>query len=157
MYRRNELVDYIINRIQTIPLDDPLDVYTQDYRFVTRDPIDVGIAQKLQAGEAAVGVYDTAEEKQREFGSTRASLTIVVEFYYRPKTGQSKATYLNIILAELTKRVMTDYSQGSLALNTEEVGNDLDIDGIYDRIVNGSITFEVTYRHGTFDPTRALC
>lgn len=157
MYRRNELVDYIVNRIKTIPLGDIDDVYTHQYRDVIRDPIDLAQIQKLQVGEAMVGVYDTSEEKKREFGSTRATLTIVVEFYYRPKVNQSKAEYLNRILAELTKRVMTDYSQGSLALNTEEVGNDIDIDGIYDRIVNGSITFEVTYRHGTFDPTKALC
>jgi len=153
--RRNELANYIVESINTIEAD--VDDYTQGYRFVIRDPVDNLVIQKLAPGEAMAGVYDTGEEKNREFGSTRSKLTIVVEFYYRPKIGASKADELNRLLAELTKRVMIDYTQGGLALNTEEVGNDLDIDGIYDKIINGSITFEVTYRHGTFDPTKALC
>lgn len=155
MYRRNEIANYIVDRIKSIETD--IDGYTQSYRFVSRDPVDLPTVQKLQPGEALVGVYDTGEEKQREFNATRSTLTIVVEFYYRPKMGQTKAEVLNNLLAEITKRVMVDYQQGGLALNTEESGNDLDIDGIYDKIINGSITFEVTYRHGTFDPTKALC
>lgn len=155
MSRRNELANYIVNRIETIVKD--VDDYTQAYRFVTRDPVDIATVSKLSPGEAMVGVYDIGEEKQREFGSTRSVLTVIVEFYYKPKVGQMKAGELNRLLAELTKRVMTDYQQGGLALNTEEAGNELDIDGIYDKIINGSITFEVTYRHGTFDPTKALC
>lgn len=155
MYRRDEIANYIVERINTIEKD--IDSYTQSYREVTRDPIDVSLCGKLNPGEAVVGVYDTTEEKTREFGSTRSNLTVIVEFYYRPKIGATKASELNRLLAELTRRVMTDYSQGGLALNTIELANDLDIDGIYDKIINGSITFEVTYRHGTFDPTKALC
>lgn len=156
MSRRNDIAEYIKDSIASIVTGAP-DNYTQTYREVTRDPIDNSIVAKLQPGEACVGVYDTEEEKTRNFNSTNSKLTVVVEFYYKPKIGQTKAEELNRILAELTKRVAVDYSQGGLALNTEEVGNDLDIDGIYDKIINGSITFEVTYRHGLFDPTKDLC
>lgn len=155
MYRRSEICNHIVENIKSVEKD--VDSYTQSYRSVFRDPIDVTACTKLAVGEALVGVYDTAEEKSREMGSTRSRLTVVVEFYYKPKVGQSKAEELNRILAELTRRVMVDYQQGGLALNTEELANDLDIDGIYDKIINGSITFEITYRHGLFDPTKALC
>lgn len=155
MYRRNEIADNIVTNLETIEAG--VDDYTISFRFVTRDPVDISLCNKLAPGEILAGVYDTDEEKSREFGSTRSHLKVVVEFYYRPKVGQSKASELNRILAETTKRVMLDYQQNGLALNTEEVSNDLDIDGIYDKIINGSITFEVTYRHGTFDPTKALC
>lgn len=155
MSRRDEIVNYIVDKVKATEKD--VDGYTQSYRQVTRDPIDIELCQKLAPGEASVGVYDISEDKVRGFGFTNSTLTIVVEFYFRPKVGQTKASELNRILAELTKRVMSDYTQGGLALNTEEASNDLDIDGIYDKIINGSITFEVMYRHGTFDPTKALC
>lgn len=154
MSRRNDLVNYIVEAIAGIEVDTD---YTQSYRQVTRDPIDIAICSKLQPGDACVGVYDIAEEKKREFGSTRAFLTIVVEFFYKPKIGQTKSEELNRILVELTKLIMVDNNQGGLALLTEEVANHLDIDGVYDKIINGSITFEVIYRHGLFDPTKDLC
>lgn len=154
MSRRNELTDHIVNTIKEVTEGTE---FTQEYRFVTRDPIDIGLCNKLAFGECAVGVYDTDEQKERGFGYTNSTLTVVVEFYYRPKVGQTKAAELNRILAELIKAVLSDYTQGGLALNSQDVSNDIDIDGIYDKIINGSITFEVMYRHGTFDPTKALC
>jgi hypothetical protein len=153
--RRNDLCNYLVNKVQALEADGT--IYTQAYRKVTRDPIDGTINVWLQPGECTVGVYDIGEEKEREFGSTRVHLTVIIEFYYKPKLGQVNSEELNRILVELTKLIMTDYQQGGIAINTEEHSNQLDIDGIYDKIVNGSITFDITYRHGLFDPTKDLC
>lgn len=130
-----------------------VDDYLFGYRFVTSDPLGAETIGKLTTGQAGVGVYDTHEEKHRVMGFTNATLTVVVEFYYMPKVGQSKSDKLNQILAELTKALTADQSLSGTSLKIEDVANSIDIDGIYDRIVNGSITFHVTYRHGLFDPT----
>jgi hypothetical protein len=127
--------------------------YAFGYRFVTSDPLGAENIGKLSVGQAGVGVYDTHEEKRRLMGFTNATLTVVVEFYYLPKVGQAKADMLNQILAELTKALTADQTLNGTALMIEDVSNSIDIDGIYDRIINGSITFHVTYRHGLFDPT----
>lgn len=154
MSRRNELANKIVEVVQGLKLADG---YKQEYRFVTRDPIDVSITSKLAHGEACVGVYDVEEDKVRGFGYTTSTLTVILEFYYKPKIGEVKAEKLNIILADLIKGILSDYTLDNLAINSEDVANSVDIDGIYDKIVNGSITFNVQYRHGTFDPTKSIC
>lgn len=154
MSRRNELVNKIVDVVKSLKVEDG---YKYEYRFVTRDPMDVSTANKLNFGEACVGVYDVEEEKERGFGYTNSTLTVVVEFYYKPKVGDVKAEKLNIILADLIKGILSDYTLGNLAINSQDVANSVDIDGIYDKIVNGSITFNIQYRHGTFDPTKSIC
>ncbi len=69
------------------------------------------------------------------------------------KTNQPKAEILNTLLSELTKALCEDQTTSNTTLKIEDVSNSIDIDGIYDKIINGSITFQVTYRHGLFDPT----
>lgn len=153
-YRRNEVIDAMVAKLEAVIAG--LD-YTYTYRFVTRDPIGTENIGKLNLGEVAVGVYDTAEEKDRLFGATNATVTVIVEFYYKPKPSEGKSSSLNIILAEITKALMVDQTLSNTALRLEDVSNNIDIDGIYDKIINGSITFQVMYRHGLFDPTKTLC
>jgi hypothetical protein len=71
--------------------------------------------------------------------------------------GETKATALNRCLSNLQKLFLSDLSQGGYAINTQEVSNEIDIDGIYDKIVNGSIRLTVTYRHGFYDPNKQIC
>lgn len=155
-YRRNDVIEAMVDKIRNIEANTPSG-YSMSYRFVTRDPIGHENIGKLSPGQAMVGIYDISEEKERNFGSTNSTITVIVEFYYMPKVGQSKSEKLNIILAELTKALMEDQSLNNTALKLEDVANSIDIDGIYDKIVNGSITFQVIYRHGLFDPTKAFC
>lgn len=153
-YRRNEVVDAMVTAIETIAVGSE---YSIAYRKVTRDPIANEHVDKLTGGEVMAGVYDIGEEKERNFGSTTANLTVVVEFYYKSKIGEGKSSRLNIILAELTKALTADQSLDGTSLMITDVSNNIDIDGIYDKIINGSITFHVKYRHGNFDPTKAIC
>lgn len=153
-YRRNDVVIAMANKINSIEAGGE---YAMSYRFVTRNPISYEHVAKLNVGEACVGVYDISEEKVRNFGSTNSTLTVVIEFYYRPRTNDDKSEKLNIILAELTKALMIDQTLNDTSLKLEDVANNIDIDGIYDKIINGSITFHVTYRHGLFDPTKTYC
>lgn len=153
-YRRNEVINAMVAKLEavTVGVD-----YSMAYRFITRDPIGTENIGKLNLGEIAVGVYDTAEEKERLFGATNATVTVIVEFYYKPKSVDGKSSILNIILAEVTKALMVDQTVSNTALRLEDVSNNIDIDGIYDKIINGSITFQVMYRHGLFDPTKNIC
>lgn len=144
----------MVNNIKAIVAG--VDGYTQSYRYVLRDAIDCDVQHKLEYGEAAVGVYEISEDKKRLFNLTECTLHIVIEFYYKPKIGQSHSAELNRILAELQKAMLEDYGQGGHALNTEETGNQIDIDGIYAKIINGSINFDVMYRHAMFDPTQQI-
>lgn len=152
-YRRDDVLEAMVAILSNVDVGSE---YNYKYRFITRDPMGTENIGKLAGGEVCVGVYDTAEEKHRLLGATNAILTVVVEFYYVPKFGESKSQALNILLAEITKALMLDQTVSGTAIMIEDTSNHLDIDGIYDKIVNGSITFHVTYRHGTFDPTKAL-
>jgi hypothetical protein len=153
-YRRDNVVEAIVDKIEAITVDGD---YTFSYRFVTRDPMGIENIGKLRTGEACVGVYDINEEKIRNLGATTSTLTVILEFYYFPKIGETKAAVLNRILAELIRAITLDHTLNNTALTIEDVANNIDIDGIYDKIINGSITFHVKYRHGIYDPTKANC
>jgi hypothetical protein len=150
---RNTLVDYIVDKISAMNTPD----YTQGYRDVTRDPISQEHITKLAPGEACVGVYDIDEEKHISFSNSTCQLQLVLEFYYKPKVGQSKSRELNRLMGDLEACMRIDYGQGGNAINTIVLSNSIDIDGIYDKIINGSIKFEVTYRHGVYDPRINNC
>ena len=152
-YRRNDVVEAMVTTLQEVRSGSG---YLMDYRIVTREPMTLDNISKLKPGETFVGVYDTSEEKERIFGATNATLTVIVEFYYMPKMGQSKAEKLNILLAEITKALVTDQTLSNTSFKIEDMANHIDIDGIYDKLINGSVTFHVTYRHGLFDPTKAI-
>jgi hypothetical protein len=77
-------------------------------------------------------------------GATNATMTVIVEFYYKPKLDDIKSEMLNVLLAEITKVLMLDQTISGTAINIEDISNNVDIDGIYDKIINGSITFHVT-------------
>lgn len=153
-YRRDDVVEAMVAKLKAVTVGPE---YTMQHRFVTRDPIGHENVDKLGFQESLVGVYDINEEKERSMNFTNARLTVVVEFYYKPKVGESKAKALNILLAEITKALMLDQTINNTAIIIEDVSNNIDIDGIYDKIINGSITFQVLYRHGRYDPTKELC
>jgi hypothetical protein len=150
---REAIIEYLVSTYTAI--QSGVNNYTQSYRFVTRDPITQDQVERLGTNEAMVGVYELAESKTRLFNLSECKLTIMIEFYYRPNefTSTSAASNLDRLMTELEKATLTDYTLGSKAINTEPMSNQIDIDGIYDKIVNGSITFEVTYRTAMFDPT----
>ena len=151
---RDNLVNSMVARVQSIEVG--VD-YDQAFRIVTRDPIANEHLANLKPGEAVAGVYEVGEEKTRLFNQTECNLHIVLEFYYKTKMGENKASALNRCMAVLEKLVLSDISQGGYAINTQEVSNEIDIDGIYDKIVNGSIRLTVTYRHGFYDPNKQIC
>lgn len=151
---RENLVNSMITRVQSISIGTD---YDQDFRRVTRDPIANEHLSDLKAGEAVAGIYEIGEDKTRLFNQTECNLHIVVEFYYKSKMGEVKATALNRCMSNLQKLFLSDLSQGGYAINTQEVSNEIDIDGIYDKIVNGSIRLTVTYRHGFYDPNKQIC
>lgn len=149
--RRNRVVDNLIATLKAANGN------KYEYRVVTRDPICEATVTKARPGEVLLGVYEINESKDYSFGYTTAMLEVIIEFYYKVKAEdnqEKQVTYvLNEILAQIIKDVMTDRQRGGEALNTEEVSNSLDIDGIYDKLVNGSATFTITYRHRISDPT----
>lgn len=150
VYKRNAVLNAMVQKLREVEIGIS---FTMKHRFITRDPMGVENIGKLKPGESGVGIYDIDEEKTRNFGYTDATMTVVVEFYYMPKLGQTKSELLNVLLAEVIKALVTDQSLFNTSIKITDVSNNLDIDGIYDKIINGSITFHVTYRHALFDPT----
>lgn len=153
-YRRNKVVEAMVDKLKAITIG--VD-YSKQYRNVTRNPIGHENIDKLNFQETLVGVYDIGEEKTRSMNFTNATLTVVIEFYYKPKVGEDKSKALNILLAEITKALMLDQTLNNTSIMVEDTANNIDIDGIYDKIINGSITFQVLYRHGRYDPTKPIC
>ncbi|AHC30445.1 hypothetical protein CC53_gp028 [Rhizobium phage vB_RleS_L338C] len=59
-------------------------------------------------------------------------------------------------LGDVVRTAGLDIQCGNLALNLEDEGNELDIDGANDNVVSGVVVFIVTYRCKSNDPTKKV-
>lgn len=151
---RNLVVENIVNIFST-----PNNPLIQPYVRVTREPLCEGDISKLRYGEAIMYVIEGEESKTKQFSATAASLEIIVEVYYKPTLAEKDKNFprisykMNEILAEVIKTVMENKQFNATALNTVEISNRIDIDGLYSETVNLEAIFLVTYRHGVKDPS----
>lgn len=161
MTLRNDIIDNIADRFTNISSLFP--TVTQQYRYVTREPMCEGMIKALRPGEAALVLMEGTETKtQISLSSTNAELPLSIEVYYKT-TNQDRdwktrnlSAKLNTILAEIVKIVLSDRQCGNNSLNVYEISNTLDVDGIYDDTVGLETTFLVQYRHRVTDPTQQV-
>lgn len=158
---RNDILNNIANRFTSISTNFP--TVTQQYRYVTREPMCDGMIKNLRPGEAALVIMEGTETKTPiSLSSTTAELPMTIEVYYKT-TNQDRdwktrnlSSKLNTILAEVIKIVLSDRQSGNNSLNIYEISNTLDVDGIYDDTVGLETTFLVQYRHRVTDPTQQV-
>ena len=155
MTLRNDILNNLVDRITDIPVI--------KHRYVTREPMCDGMINALQAGESAVVVTEGEEfADTQNFSATTKSLQVTVELYYKTKKSEQDwktralSTKLNEMLADTIKIIMSDRQCAQNALNTYEVSNTIDVDGIYDNCVGLTVTIEIQYRHKPDDPTVKL-
>lgn len=120
-----------------------------NWDVVTRDPV---TATTVQNVDTALGLYDTTERVRERTGYEERFLNVVVEFHLRMAEDDVASRFLNHAIGEVVSRVGADLSHGGLAIDTKEAGNELDVDGQYDKYVSGVIVFEVRYRCRPNDP-----
>lgn len=103
-----------------------------------------------------IELIDVGEKKRPGTGYDMVHLRIVCEFHVTMMEGDEPSTLLNMALGDVVRTAGLDIQCGGLALNLEDEGNELDIDGALDMVASGVVVFIVTYRCKSNDPTVKL-
>lgn len=101
----------------------------------------------------SIELIDVGEKKKSGIGYEMVHLRVVAEFHIRMMSGDEPSSILNEALGDVVRTVGIDIQCGNLALNIEDEGNELDIDGADDMVASGVVVFIVTYRCKSNDPT----
>lgn len=100
-----------------------------------------------------IELIDVGEKKKSGIGYEMVHLRVVAEFHVKMMDGDEPSSVLNEALGDVVRTVGLDIQCGGLALNVEDEGNELDIDGATDMVASGVVVFIVTYRCKSNDPT----
>lgn len=101
----------------------------------------------LQEGRETHGQVSVAEDK---------FLDVSFEFEIKTYMGESPATFLNLVIADILKTLAGDRQLGGLCLHVRVTGSDTDIQSEGDARVGGIVFATVHYRHRDGDPCRLL-
>jgi hypothetical protein len=143
---RERVAAYAFNRMLNMKT---LDGSGLMWDLVTREPLN---AVRVKQNEASIGVYDIKEKKSARTGCTYADLTILFEFFYRRKLGDTPGTELATLVSAIEREVCADQNFGGLTLDVNLVASELDLETVTDKLASGVATFVATYRHKTGDP-----
>lgn len=139
---------------QGVPGTDP---YTITWSTVEREDIDdVGHGKKY-----ALAILDTTE--QVDFGVsttdgvTMKTLRLVLEWKSLLAIEDRPSKKANVILGEIVRRMLEDETYGGLAIWIQESGSEYFADSSRDKVIEGSVFFNVLYRHSRRDPRKVIC
>ena len=90
-------------------------------------------------------------------GVINKTLRIDLEFHAMLEAKQRPSTEGNRIIGEIQRRMMEDETLGGLAIWIQEAGNELRIDNTVDRQIEGTVTFNMLFRHSRRDPRKEIC
>lgn len=99
-----------------------------------------------------LGIYDTTERVENGVGWERRYVKFILEFHVKTMEGDEPATFLNHALGCVVQRVAAAGTLGGRALDVNQTGAELDIEGAFDKYVSGVVVFDVSYRCRPNDP-----
>lgn len=133
------------------PVDNP---YMFEYSEVTRLPVTSGI---MKGKRAVLGIYPTTERKTSEHNTVvTVTMRVVLEIHITRDTGENLADNLEIALKEAERRCMENQQWGGLAIDTNVVESDTNIDGQFANSGNANLYIDVKFRHHRDDPAAEI-
>jgi hypothetical protein len=152
---REQIVCAITERYSSMISGQPAaDPYTIQFDFVRRNPLDEESWKKF----LTMGVHDTKE--MVEVGPTRTDrfLSVMIEWRRMIMATEivnnigAASTIANEIMGNIQKRLWEDNTFGQLAIDVQEMGNEVYIEDFDRRQLSGVLEFRVHYRTMSNDP-----
>jgi len=84
------------------------------------------------------------------------ALDLSIEFEVRAYVGESPATFVNLMLADIEKTLFAHSQLDGLCLHLQVTGSDSEIEAETETVVGGAIYVTVRYRHMYGDPCRLI-
>lgn len=146
---RQQIINHLCERFRNISAGE------DDYRIGWDVVSTVPLSKEETRQGFAIGIYDTSENNQDEIGYQQKIMNVVFEFHADTLEGISGDKYARLLLAEIERAIGSDIQMGGLAVDAQEQGNELDVEGVNDKVVSGVVIYQVRYRHVVGDPYRS--
>lgn len=123
--------------------------YTLEFSKVSFGPLDEGDNKRRYT----LGIVPQREEYSDLFPLIVRNLRIALEFRITMNKGdEAPGLAAEEMIADLESMVLANRSWGGLAVETDLVENEIDLDNYQDRTVFGVLIISVQYRHSQRDP-----
>lgn len=137
--------------VKDAPVDNP---YMFEYSEVTRLPV---TAATMKGKRAVLGIYPTTERKTPGHNTVvDVLMRIVLEIHITRDTGENLADNLELALKDAERRCMESQQWGGLAIDTNVIESDTNIDGQFANTGNANLYIDVKYRHNRDDPAAEI-
>ncbi len=90
-------------------------------------------------------------------GVTTKTLALAAEFKAFINKEDRPSVEGNRIIGEIVRRMLEDETYGGLAIWIQEAGDELLIESQNDRQIEGTVFFNILFRHSRRDPRQELC
>lgn len=105
----------------------------------------------------AIGIVVGAETKIGEFPAWLCNLQVALEFHSAGNQGDlAPGLIAERTLTAIERIVYTNRTWGGLAIDTLDVGNEIDLTSYASRAIMGVFKMQVRYRHSEGDPRRII-
>ena len=129
------------------PVADP---YTIQFSSVDLGPL----SEMDHRKRYTAGIVPGTERKEDKFYPLRdCTLPVTIEWRMTHNRGDQKpAEEAERVTGEIQRCIGEDTTLGGLAIDLQEVGNDIDLDDYGDKSIVGAVHFDLKYRHRHDDP-----
>lgn len=128
------------------PAQDP---FVYQFSEVTRADTLAPSKMKRLIGNVAPG----DEVKGQDVRYAHCMLPVIVEFAFTMNSGDKPASEtIEILLADIQRRLYKDRTLNGLAIDTREEGNSVALSSSEDKMIEGTLFLNVHYRHDLDDP-----
>lgn len=128
--------------------------YPFEWSIVTREDLDSRSYGKVYT----LAILDTAETKEPRIGFMDCTLTVVLQWTGAFNAVDAPASEANEVLGAIGRKlrenwtVVEDGTGEQLAVETRETANTIDVADARDRLIGGTVSIVVQYRHNRDDP-----
>lgn len=130
---------------------DPLDQWPFKFTSVNLGPLGEPDFKKAYI----CGIVPGRETKVDKYPIKEATLQLSIEFQATSNQGGPKPALLaELVLTAIQRAIHADTTLGGTVVDTQEVGNEIDLETYGDKSVVGVVFVEMKYRHFHSDPRK---
>lgn len=125
---------------------------TLDWDVIVRAPL-TDAERKM---DTCVSIMEGQERSSELTGQTEKRLEVSIEYEVKSYLGEEPQAYANEVKAALEKYIAAHFRSHRRCLHMRLTASETDVGRTGDRVVGGILFYEMTYRHRTGDPTKAV-
>lgn len=147
---RERIMQGLKYAFETVPLT--IASETMQFDVVVRAPL----TKAEREMKSCLSIMEGQERSSELTSRTEKRLEVSIEYEIEAFMGEEPQTFSTDALAAIEKYVADHFRNHRLCLHMKLTASETDVGRSGDRVVGGILFYEMTYRHRTGDPTKAV-